>query len=60
MKAINENLIKSEKRLTEMTTYVRSLKGEIFAQERELSNLSPVRKKKADGTEEDEENGAAS
>ena len=60
VKAINAKLIKSEKRLTEMTTYVRSLKGEIFGQERELSNLSPPKKGGADGAGEDEQNGSPS
>ena len=48
VKEVNAKLLKSERRLTEMTTYVRSLKGEIFGQEREISNLSPPRKKEED------------
>ena len=58
VKDVNAKLLKSERRLMEMTTYVRSLKGEIFGQERELSNLSPPRKKQ-EGTEEEAAGGPA-
>ena len=52
VKEINQKLIDSEKRLVEMTTYVRSLKQSIFSQENDLSGIKESKKK---ATEEDQE-----
>ena len=52
VKEINHKLIDSEKRLVEMTTYVRSLKQSIFSQENDLSGIKESKKK---ATEEDQE-----
>ena len=53
VKETNQKLLDSEKRLVEMTTYVRSLKQSIFSQEKDLSGIKEPKKKTV---EEDQEN----
>ena len=52
----NLKLLESEKRLVEMTTYVRSLKNSIFDQERDLSGVTESKKKTKTADEETGEN----